>query len=178
MAEFYLRFWRLSSKFSYFGMGDVGVLGLGLLSWFGVEAGFIKRARSCAEFARSFSERSLLVAAVRVGCKRQCQPTLSLTDRHRRALVMASGGHPSTLLFSRVIPGGVDTDSPSVPQTSCPSPDFDPGINPGIRCTSVSGYLSVTYSGTDGRIMSGHDEAGKAASVSMLTPAGITLAPG
>jgi hypothetical protein len=32
----------------------------------------------------------------------------------------------------------------------------------------------MTYSGTDGRIMSGHDDAGKAASVSMLTPAGIT----
>jgi hypothetical protein len=34
-------------------------------------------------------------------------------------------------------------------------------------------YLSMIYSGTDGRIMSGHDGTGKAASVSMLTPAGM-----
>jgi hypothetical protein len=79
--------------------GGLVVLGLGLLSWFGVEAGFIKRARSCAEFARSFSERRVRAAAARVGCKRQCQPTLSLTDRHRRALVMASGGAHPRLCF-------------------------------------------------------------------------------
>jgi hypothetical protein len=45
-----------------------------------------------------------------------------------------------------------------------------PGPDPGTRCTTVSGYLSVTYFGTDDRIMSGHDDAGKGASVSMLTP--------
>jgi hypothetical protein len=48
-----------------------------------------------------------------------------------------------------------------------------PGLDPGTRCTSVSDYLSTTYSGPDGRIMSGQDDAGKAASVSMSTPAGI-----
>jgi hypothetical protein len=51
-----------------------------------------------------------------------------------------------------------------------PVPGVDPGINPGTRCTTVSDYLSMAYSGTDGRIMSGHDGAGKAFSVSLLTP--------
>jgi hypothetical protein len=45
-----------------------------------------------------------------------------------------------------------------------------PELDPGTRCASVSDYLSTAYSGTDGRIMSGYD-AGKAASVPMLTPA-------
>jgi len=34
-----------------------------------------------------------------------------------------------------------------------------PGLDPGTRCSSVSDYFSMTYSGTDGRIMSGHDDA-------------------
>jgi hypothetical protein len=56
-----------------------------------------------------------------------------------------------------------------------PVAGLDPGINPGTRYTTISDYLSMTYSGTDGRIMSGHDGAGKAASVSMLTPVGISV---
>jgi hypothetical protein len=60
--------------------GGLVVLGLGLLSWFGVEAGFIKRARSCAEFARSFSERRVRAAAARVGCKRPMMPADVVVD--------------------------------------------------------------------------------------------------
>jgi hypothetical protein len=60
---------------------------------------------------------------------------------------------------------------------SVSAPNVIPWLDPGTRCTPVSNYLSMIYSRTDGRIMSGHDDAGKAASVSMLTPAGITLRP-
>jgi hypothetical protein len=60
VAEFYLRPWGLSSKFSYFGVGDVGVLvgrlGVGPAIVVRAEVGFIKRTRSFSEFARSFSE--------------------------------------------------------------------------------------------------------------------------
>jgi hypothetical protein len=53
-------------------------------------------------------------------------------------------------------------------------PGVDPGISPGTRCTSVSDCLSMTYSSTGGRMMSGHDDAGKGVSVSMLMPADVT----
>jgi precorrin-3B synthase len=128
----------------------------------------------------------LHVSGCEKGCAHPRPATVTLVGRNGRYDLVRDGvasGAPALRNMTLdqaaqqvrhiVAPTGVDTDSPPVPPKIMPVP----GLDPGTRCTSVSDCLSMTCSGTDGRSMSGHDDAGKAASVSLSTPTGITSQP-